>query len=445
MTRWTGTSRRRSWPEVAEPRANTPTEHAYPEDLARFVLERVVAMGASCNLATLARVVSVAYQASLLREEERALSFRLLLLPPERLALEAGPPHGCQRLRFDEPRAFDEQEIRRLAPAVKMQRAMIGVFGSTPLDLRMWGLVQTGPGWLHAIQGGRSIGTPLPKALSIVAAGPGRITVSLGDVTIAKLAGGSIAGRSLDVFDSMWLPDACAENRRDVMALHERNSSGAAVDAGLLRRVDQQLVRRIIANVRLSRHGGTIVILPQKESERVALTGAPIRLKYRFANEEARRRYRALQLALLPALVADAERNGQPLTWETYLASKSPECVAIDDALLELAHTIADFADVDGAVVMNRRMEVIGFGGEIVGELPDVPRVMHALDPEGLEREEETTDRVGTRHRSVYRLCSAVPEAVAIVVSQDGGVRLVAHKDGRVTYWDQLGTGPMEI
>lgn len=178
---------------------------------------------------------------------------------------------------------------------------------------------------------------------------------------------------------------------------------------------------------------------------RVALTGAPIRLKYRFANEEPRRRYRALQLALLPALVADAERNGQPLTWETYLASKSPECVAIDDALLELAHTIADFADVDGAVVMNKRMEVVGFGGEIVGELPDVPRVMHALDPEGVEREEETTDRVGTRHRSVYRLCSGVPEAVAIVVSQDGGVRLVAHKDGRVTYWDQLGTGPMEI
>jgi len=426
-------------------RTKQSTKHAYPEDLASFVLERVVALGATCSYATLERVASVAYQASLLREEERSLSFRLLLSPPDSSTLEDGSLHGCQRLRFDEPRAFDEQEIRRLAPAVKMERAMIGVFGSAPLDLRIWGLVQTGPGWLHAIQGGRSIGAPLPKALSIVVAGPGRITVSFGDMTIAKLAGGSLAGRSLDVFDSKWLPDACAENRRDVMALHESNSSGAAVDAGLLRRVDQQLVRRIIANVRLSRHGGTIVILPQDESERVALTGKPIKLKYRFANEAPRRRYRSLQLTLLPALVADAERYGQAPTWETYLASNSPECVAIDDALLELAHTIAGFADVDGAVVMNKRMEVIGFGGEIVGELPDVPRVMHALDPEGLEREEETTDRVGTRHRSVYRLCGAVPEAVGIVVSQDGGVRLVAHKDGRVTYWDQLGTGPMEI
>jgi len=35
--------------------------------------------------------------------------------------------------------------------------------------------------------------------------------------------------------------------------------------------------------------------------------------------------------------------------------------------------------------------------------------------------------------------------ALGIVVSQDGGVRLVATKDDAVTYWDQLGTGPMEI
>ena len=38
-----------------------------------------------------------------------------------------------------------------------------------------------------------------------------------------------------------------------------------------------------------------------------------------------------------------------------------------------------------------------------------------------------------------------MPAALGIVVSQDGGVRLVANKEGAVTYRDQLGTGPMEI
>jgi hypothetical protein len=209
--------------------------------------------------------------------------------------------------------------------------------------------------------------------------------------------------------------------------------------------VDQQLVRRIIANVRLAHHGGTIVILPHAEAERVALTGTPIALKYQFADEEPRRRYRSLQLRLLAALVEDAKRYGRTPTWETYAESNDPELVAIDQALLELAHTIAGLADIDGAVVLNKRFEVLGFGGEIVGELPAVHRVMRARDLEGEERDEERTDGVGTRHRSLYRLCAAVPTAIGIVVSHDGSVRLVANKSGAVTYWDQLGTGPMEI
>jgi len=419
-------------------------DHAYPADLARFVLERLEVAAIGCNPTTLARVLSVAYQASLLREEERPLSFRLLLAPPEHLPLEEGPPGGHHRLRFDEPRSLDEQEIRRLAPAAKMQRAMIGVSGETLSDLRIWGLVQTGPAWLHAIQGGRARGAPMPEGLSVAVTGPGRILVSRGGITIAKLAGGQITGRSPDVFDSQWLPDACAENRRDVLAEHA-SGNGASLDAGLLRRVDQQLLRRIIANIRLSRHGGTVVILPHEEAERVARTGKPVSLKYRFADEEPRRRYRSLQLRLLAALVEDGKHHARAPTWETYVESADPAFVAIDEALLELAHTIAGLADVDGAVVMNKRFEVIGFGGEIVGDLPDVPRVMRARDLEGEEREEERTDGVGTRHRSLYRLCAAVPAAIGIVVSQDGSVRLVANKNGVVTYWDQLGTGPMEI
>jgi hypothetical protein len=41
------------------------------------------------------------------------------------------------------------------------------------------------------------------------------------------------------------------------------------------------------------------------------------------------------------------------------------------------------------------------------------------------------------RHRSAYRLCGVLPGAVAVVVSQDGGVRWACKKGGRVTYWEQ--------
>ena len=41
------------------------------------------------------------------------------------------------------------------------------------------------------------------------------------------------------------------------------------------------------------------------------------------------------------------------------------------------------------------------------------------------------------RHRSVYYLCHQVPEALGIVISQDGNARFIKSKDGQVTYWEQ--------
>ncbi|CAN5279237.1 hypothetical protein BH09MYX1_BH09MYX1_02970 [soil metagenome] len=66
---------------------------------------------------------------------------------------------------------------------------------------------------------------------------------------------------------------------------------------------------------------------------------------------------------------------------------------------------------------------------------------MRALDVEGSNLVGERTDGVGTRHRSAYRFCNAYPDALAIVVSQDGVVRFVKKKDDQVTYWEHASSG----
>ena len=94
---------------------------------------------------------------------------------------------------------------------------------------------------------------------------------------------------------------------------------------------------------------------------------------------------------------------------------------------------------------MTSGLELLGFGGEIAGDLPEVEMVARALNLEATQREWVRTDRVGTRHRSAYRLCQAVRGAIAVVISQDGGLRFVRWHDDAVTYWDQVATGPWEI
>ena len=71
--------------------------------------------------------------------------------------------------------------------------------------------------------------------------------------------------------------------------------------------------------------------------------------------------------------------------------------------------------------------------------------VRRALDLEGQQAEEESTESVGTRHRSAYRLCLALPNTVAIVVSQDGSVRFVTNRQGTVTYWDQTSGTSLDV
>jgi hypothetical protein len=73
----------------------------------------------------------------------------------------------------------------------------------------------------------------------------------------------------------------------------------------------------------------------------------------------------------------------------------------------------------------------------ISGRLPDAESVGRTLDLEGEKVAEERTGNVDAWPRSAYRLAGALPGSVAVVISQDGGVRFVYQTGGRVTYWEQ--------
>jgi hypothetical protein len=134
---------------------------------------------------------------------------------------------------------------------------------------------------------------------------------------------------------------------------------------------------------------------------------------------------------------ADCEQEPGAVGWEEFERTADDGIATLDEALFEIAHLIAGLAAADGAVIMGKDNQLLGFGGMVSGRLPDVGSVWRALDLEGEKVAEEGTGDVGARHRSAYRLCGALPGAVAVVVSQDGGVRWVCRKGGRVTYWEQ--------
>ena len=56
---------------------------------------------------------------------------------------------------------------------------------------------------------------------------------------------------------------------------------------------------------------------------------------------------------------------GKKLGWQEYVAKNSGVLALLEEAVFEAAHQVADFAAVDGAVVLTNRNHMLGFGGMI--------------------------------------------------------------------------------
>jgi hypothetical protein len=440
-----------------EPELRLRVDHAYPADLAPLVLQRwdEARLAGRTDLtapdaASLTAILSTCYQATLLREEGRPVTFRLAVSDPDAFDPAAGPPSGLHRVLFTRRLPLDPHELRRLAPAASFSRSLIGTTLTSPGGPEMWGIIHSGPHWLQSVRGGRAREQTIPHVLIIAATGPGRLLVSIGAITLSELKSGTLSVVEMDLFQSRWVQDRLGEMGRLHSPArthhgHRADERRPEIDAQFGAVLAGHVLRRMLATIRAAQHGGTLIVIPQHRARELLSDGRYMRVKYAFTDEEPRRRIVTLVGAIMNELTRLEGRNGLTVGWEVYESSGIGHLGEMDEALFEVAHLLADLTRVDGTVLMTDSLEVLGFGVEISGELLEVTRVARALDLEGTEREWVRTDRVGTRHRSAYRLCQALHDALALVVSQDGGLRFIRwHVDG-VTYWEQLATGPWEI
>lgn len=387
-------------------------------------------------------VLSTCFQASLLREEERPISFRLILGSIDAFPSDGGPPMGLQLLPFTHPREFTTGEIRRLSPAVEFHRAMIGAT-CTGKELMIWGVIHTGPRWVREIYGGREANLDLPPMLIVHVNGPGDLTVYCGAQFIASLNEGVIECGSVDIFKSRWLPAHFADVREEVMQLHIAAREGALlenpdqpwalIDPDFIRMLAQHVLRRTVSVIRGQRHGGTMLFMPPEPENDGSLA-----VKYPFIRSEGRGRFRSVQVDIMNTLAQiHAGQSDELVGWRTYSQSSHPAITDMDEAVFEVGHLFAGLSAVDGALVLTRRLEVHGFGAEISSQLPAVEQVWRSLDLEGTRVVPDLAERFGTRHRSVFRLCNRYPDVIAIVISQDGQIRFVRHmKEHGVVYFE---------
>jgi hypothetical protein len=412
--------------------------NAYPPDLARYVEAHWPATKTlSLPIGLLEEALSASFQASLTADEARPTRFRLLLATPEGLPDSGAPNQGVLRLRFDRSRPLNGDELRRLAPAVPFETALIGAHAEQG-KLRIWGVAHSGPAWLAPAWGGRSVVPNWTYAPIIHVTGPGQLAVRSAGQLIGALERGVLVDAALDVFDSAWLPAMFAREREIVQAEHAELQASAAsptsVDHSLIGKVAQQMLRRAIQLVRGARHGGLILIVDTRSDPgRPALHG--LRLKYTLEQDEPSHRYRTLLFQILTAVANTTDKDS--VGWADFATNQSPHFEELEQAVFEQSRVLSNLTAIDGALVLDKRFGVLGFGAEVSAELPTPDRVWRALDTEGQRRQTEDVENVGTRHRAAYRFVNDHPDGLALVISQDGGVSFVAKREDQVVFWEQ--------
>ena len=179
-----------------------------------------------------------------------------------------------------------------------------------------------------------------------------------------------------------------------------------------------EVTQHILSRIRLLGHGGTVVFVPDdllwsKSVERPIIYDCKQKL-----NEVEP------IVAAFGKEVSASKPTSEFMKSGIELIASGTYQSAIDDA----ARSIAFLSSVDGATILNSKFSVRAFGVKLKPIKKKTPSksetVSRILPYEGASTREVQIDQEfrGTRHSSAARFVLNNPQAVAFVVSQDGGI-----------------------
>ncbi|WP_043640108.1 putative sensor domain DACNV-containing protein [Desulfovibrio sp. TomC] len=346
----------------------------------------------------LVTLIETAYRASLKREEGRYPSFQLF-------SPLAGGPEPVLDLRFSPPQPYCLNTLHRLSPGIPPGPYAF-VVKEGPEGLRTEGVARVEYSGFGALRGRIDYhGGTLFPGLSLYVCAPARMRAVLlskdNPAVYLELREGQLTSCHDNAFSPVFLP-LC---RQAAMVL-----ANGQDDPGALPSLVKATLARVFSLAVAAGHGGMFVFLPPGHQGACLTDG------------------------LLSPGVGVAWPNLGRVA-QNLAAAGGNQAVHLeqwDTATRVTAHASC----VDGAVILDAALSVLGFRIELLARDEDALPVCVSLSPESCEP--AVTGAVdmavfGTRHRSAARFCARLPGAVAVVVSQDGEMReFVRLPDGRV-------------
>lgn len=376
------------------------------------------------------RLIEIAFFASIKTEENRFVRGSLTYSNP--LNPEPHPP-PCRRADYPGFTKFGERIPLNASKFVKLSRAVdiwtgsIAVYGKSPEKLYAWGIVDQQVHMNTSLHQETSRGFERPGILTINIEGVGDISIYHGNLFLGRLRQNQVIRKESDVLRSDFLFNRMAQVLRpyaEGMAKVTKGNPDYSVTSIMMEWSTS--IARICIGLRRLGTGGSLL-----------LTSNPNRKILDIVNEFPYRR--AGDATILKALDCEYRHMCRDVAEEddemrTELGFAEADEEDRTDELTGGIKLITSLASIDGLVLMDLTLRVIGFGVKIKSGAK-IGAVFDGKDfsIRGLKAKRIDIREYGMRHASMLRYCQADKDAIGIVISQDGHTRLITTSKGHLT------------
>ncbi len=376
---------------------------------------------------TMLRLLETCYHASLRTAELRATRCVLAFVSMESLAKKS-------LLRFEHPAILTASELVRLAPVTELHRTLIGCFHFNG-TLKIWGLFEHGHAWLgetvDSISGSPVSEESLPHdCLTITIEAPGALSVARGEKEVVRLREGKIIAPHKHPLREMDQPLATFfETLVNELQTPDANTSMSDTfinESERLLDTYMMAIASILERIRSERHGGSVVISASSLNNTLAYRTYTV-VGHAALADDILNHCRAIS-KLQDALNTQADHSREMQQFRAEAAVRQT-----GHSLIRGVSRVSLLAAIDGAVLLDGKLRIEGFGVRFPVLLPPDQTILDAVTGN-----EYSCDDWGLRHQSVFSVCEHCHEAVGFVVSQDGSVKAVKAVEERLHFWDGI-------
>jgi len=422
---------------------------ATPADLGRFTSQTV---NHSKHVyfplpeAIIIELMETLYFASMQSEEGELVKVNVTFVDPEAPKEDPSvtePLDNWQLSRFEKPIALEIKNVVKLSKAADPWSSSLAVYFDKDEKLWIIGLLDQAVHIQRFFNHEDRNKPALPGIFQVQVTGVGIMSVIFDYQLIATLRQNVLVTRFSDVLKYGQVSRALLADTTPLKK-HLAKFIRQNFNYTNIREWDREIentwrntISRILIQIRNYHHGGAVLITDHTE-------GLDIKYKMLYPRLANAIRH-ALEWSMGSSMYNRdfLKYPDEPIDQEAFFESEMTkhQLNAAGNELKGAIRFLASQSCVDGLVLLNHKLEAVGFG-VVISEI-DLPEfVYHSENNEAKPGKliERLPDTLGTRHRSMMSYCWKDPQALGFVVSQDGDIRAFKRVDDHLIMWENIKT-----